>query len=144
RRSSDLSRRPPRTASGRQHLPEYLDGGLHLGHRAEGDAGVGTLHRREVPADPYAALEARIAELARRSVDVHEDAVRLRIRDVVAHLTEGAYGEVADACVLGAFLGDVLRVTQRCRGRGGGERVHAPQVPGARDRVHGLRLTHHV
>src|SRR5690349_16038766 len=62
-----------------KHLREHADGLLHLGHRAERQAAVRLLERREVARDEHVLRLARVAEFLRRPADVDEHEVRLRV-----------------------------------------------------------------
>ncbi len=68
---------------------------LHLGHGADRNPHVRLLVRREVAGDQHAVLEARLAELARAALDVHEHEVGLRIGRRVAVIGEPLLGEAA-------------------------------------------------
>ena len=66
-------------------------------------------------------LGARVAELPRRTADVHEDEVGLRVGRLAAEVLEGLDGERAHFGVARALVVDVLRIVQRRDGRGDAE-----------------------
>src|SRR6185503_11732809 len=66
-------------AVGADHLAEDEAGLLHLFDRADRDARMGLLQRRELAADQDAALRAGFLELGGRAARLHEDEVGLRI-----------------------------------------------------------------
>src|SRR5436309_2785840 len=95
-----------------QHTAEHLDGFLHLRHRADGDAGMGLFHRREIAPDKDAKLLALLSESLRRSADVDEDEVRLRIRRLVAALFEPVDRELARRSIALLLLFEVRGIVQ--------------------------------
>jgi hypothetical protein len=89
-----------------EHLAEHGDGLLHFVHRAEGEAAMGLLERREVARDQDALLAAGLAELLHRTADVDEHEVGLRVGRLHAALAEPLHGEVAGGGVARALGGD--------------------------------------
>src|SRR5438067_1752061 len=57
----------------RQHLSEDLHRLPHFVHRSERDAAVRLLERREIAPDRHLERGARLAELARRTLQIDED-----------------------------------------------------------------------
>src|SRR5262245_29026875 len=76
-----------------EHALEHADGLLHLGHRADGDAGVGLLVRREIASHEHSGPAAGIPESGGGSPDVHEDEVGLRVGAGDPHVGERLHGE---------------------------------------------------
>src|SRR6185436_7852136 len=72
----------------RERARERLGRRLHLFERADRDAHVALLVRREVARDQHAFLAAGVAELARRALHVDEDEVALRVGRLEAALLE--------------------------------------------------------
>jgi hypothetical protein len=103
----------------------------HFVHRAERDAAVRLLERREVAADLHLLRLARLAELARRPLQVDEDAVGVGVGTLEPHVPERLKREVAHACVLGPLGVDVRGVLERRDAGGRRERIDAAQAPGA-------------
>src|SRR5262245_28466601 len=68
-----------RRGAGGEHPLEDLHRLLHLVHRPERDATVRLLERREIATDADLERGARLAELARRALQVDEDAVGVTI-----------------------------------------------------------------
>src|SRR5579864_7946306 len=127
-----------------QHVTEYLRRLLHLGHRADRDSAVRVLERREVATDHYALLGARVTELLRRTTDVHEDEVRLRIGRLGAEVGEGLDRERPDLGVSRALVGDVLRVIGRGDGRGDAEDADVQRHLEAREGLDGVGLADRI
>src|SRR5687767_8948743 len=80
--------RPCARRTGRQHPAKHLNRLPHLLHRAERDAAVRLLVRREVAADANLLRGARIAEPARRTLQIDEDAIGMRVGGLVAETAE--------------------------------------------------------
>jgi hypothetical protein len=133
--------------------PEDADGLLHLGHGANGDAGVRLLVRREIAPDQHAGRTAGVTEPGRGPLDVHEDEVRLRVGAGNPHVGERLDGERLHLGVALPLLLDVRGVAQA--DDGAAERQRAEAVwhlvrldrldrRGVADRVAGAEACHAV